>query len=347
MAKDENTSLVISEAGEIALPPGELMPPIVSRGGRAAEYAFGEYFFGELRPTTRRAYLSRFRRFEAWAETRQIELVELQPGHITDFLENELSGLGISARNGYLAMLRKFFDCLVVRHAIVLNPARSVTGERLEVLEGLTPEIAKKQARQLLDSVDTSTLVGLRDRLVLAILVYTGARGGAVAKLRASDIEFDGTQFQLRFREKGNKFRRIPVRHDVQELLEDYMSAAGIRVGDKAPLLRSARGRTGALTARGISADDVRRLTKRRLVDAGFGTRKTRRDASGKAYATDYKSDYRPHSFRVTTITDLIEQGIPLEDVQNLVGHKDARTTKLYDRSRRQVTRNIVERISI
>lgn len=45
-------------------------------------------------------------------------------------------------------------------------------------------------------------------------------------------------------------------------------------------------------------------------------------------------------------ITDLIAQRIPLEDVQKLVGHKDARTTKLYDRSERKVTRNIVERIS-
>ena len=275
------------------------------------------------------------------------ELVQLQPGHLTDFLENELRSLGVSARNGYLAMLRKFFDVLVVRHAIVLNPARSVTSEKFEVLEGLTPEIAKKQARQLLNSVDTSTLVGLRDRLVLAILVYTAARGGAVAKLRGSDIEFDGTQYQLRFREKSGKFRRIPMRHDLQELLEDYMTAAGLRIGDKTPLLRSAKGRTGTLTDRGVSADDVRRITKRRLVDAGFGTRQTRRDSLGKAYATDYKSDYRPHSFRVATITDLIAQRIPLEDVQKLVGHKDARTTKLYDRSERKVTRNIVERISI
>jgi integrase len=54
-----------------------------------------------------------------------------------------------------------------------------------------------------------------------------------------------------------------------------------------------------------------------------------------------------PHSFRVTTITDLLDQQLPLEDVQDLAGHADPRTTRLYDRSRRQITRNIVERIRV
>jgi integrase/recombinase XerD len=54
-----------------------------------------------------------------------------------------------------------------------------------------------------------------------------------------------------------------------------------------------------------------------------------------------------PHSFRVTAITDLLTQGIPLEDVQYLAGHAEPRTTGLYDRRQKKVTRNIVERISI
>jgi integrase/recombinase XerD len=54
-----------------------------------------------------------------------------------------------------------------------------------------------------------------------------------------------------------------------------------------------------------------------------------------------------PHSLRACVVTDLLTQGLPLEDVQLLVGHADCRTTKLYDRRQRQVTRNLVERISI
>ena len=54
-----------------------------------------------------------------------------------------------------------------------------------------------------------------------------------------------------------------------------------------------------------------------------------------------------PHSFRVATITDLLNQGVSLEDVQFLAGHADPRTTRLYDRRQKKVSRNIVDRISI
>jgi integrase/recombinase XerD len=54
-----------------------------------------------------------------------------------------------------------------------------------------------------------------------------------------------------------------------------------------------------------------------------------------------------PHSFRVVTVTDLLSQGVALEDVQYLAAHADPRTTRLYDRRQKQVTRNTVEKISI
>lgn len=78
-----------------------------------------------------------------------------------------------------------------------------------------------------------------------------------------------------------------------------------------------------------MTADDLRCMLKRRLKKAGLSTKLS------------------PHSFRVTTATDLLTQGVPLEDVQHLVGHADARTTKLYSRVSQKVTRNIVERISV
>ena len=56
---------------------------------------------------------------------------------------------------------------------------------------------------------------------------------------------------------------------------------------------------------------------------------------------------FSPHSFRVTVVTDLLNQNVPLEDVQYLAGHSSPTTTRIYDRRRRKVTRNIVERISV
>ncbi|WP_435011939.1 tyrosine-type recombinase/integrase (plasmid) [Tundrisphaera lichenicola] len=130
----------------------------------------------------------------------------------------------------------------------------------------------------------------------------------------------------LRFAEKGGKSREIPVRHDLEQFLLAYIEAAKITEG---PLFRPAMRRTKQLKMKAMSGIDICRMMKRRLKAAGLPDR------------------FSPHSFRVATVTDLLEQNVPLEDVQHLAGHADPRTTRLYDRRRKKVTRNIVERISI
>ena len=73
------------------------------------------------------------------------------------------------------------------------------------MIEGKTPEITLEQARTLLASVDTSQVVGLRDKAILAVLAYTVCRAGAVAKLRLGDFQHDGTQYVLRFAGEGRQ----------------------------------------------------------------------------------------------------------------------------------------------
>jgi site-specific recombinase XerD len=236
----------------------------------------------------------------------------------------------IPSKKQHLAAIRQFFDVLVQRHVVILNPALSVHLERYQVIEGKTPEITVEQARRLLNSIDTSTVVGLRDRAAIALLIYTAARVGAVAKLRLGDVQHDGSQYLLRFSEKGGKSREIPVRHDLERFIQEYIDAAAIREEPKeSPLLRSAAGKEKRLTARPMTGIFLGAMLKRRLKDVGLPARLS------------------PHSFRVATITDLLTQGVPLEDVQYLAGHADPRTTRLYDRRQKRVTRNIVERISI
>jgi integrase/recombinase XerD len=68
--------------------------------------------------------------------------------------------------------------------------------------------------------------VGLRDRAIIAVLIYTAARVGAVSKLKLKHFEHDGSQWTLRFDEKGGKSREIPVRHDLEGYLLGYRDAA-------------------------------------------------------------------------------------------------------------------------
>jgi integrase/recombinase XerD len=305
------------------------IPAIVSEAGPAARFAWEEFLFGRIRNEhTRRAYRRAILDFLGWCEDQGLELHQIAPRDVGIYLDGRTRST--ASKKVDLAALRHFFDQLVTRHVVVMNPAASVRAERLVVVEGKTPEITVEQARALLASVDTSHTVGLRDRAIIATLIYTAARIGAVARLRRADFYDAGDQHCFRFTEKGGKSREIPVRHDLRWHVLEYLVAADLMEAPApSPLFRSAVGRTKRFGQNGMTPGDMGRIVKRRMRDAGL------------------PRQLCPHSFRVATVTNLLEQNVPLEDVQHLAGHADPRTTRLYDRRQRRVTRNIVERISI
>jgi len=325
----EHGSLAVAIPYRAVVRTASSMPKLISDMGPAAAFAWDELFLGQLRNQhTRPAYRRAIEQFLAWLAPHQVPIEMVTPGMIGAFMDS-VEG-GIPKKKLTMAALRRFFDTLVMRHVIVLNPALSVRTERYEVVEGLTPEITPAQIRQLLASIPCNSDVDRRDAAILSTLIYTAARAGAVAKLRRKHLSHDGTQWVLRFEEKGGKLREIPVRHDLELVLWDYLNQSGLKDTDpNAPLFRSGRARTGRLTGECVTGTDICRMMKRRLAAAGQPTRLS------------------PHSFRVATITDLLTQGVSLEDVQYLAGHADPRTTRLYDRRQRRITRNVVERITL
>jgi integrase/recombinase XerD len=332
----------VAKGQEIQPVDAQALPVLVERAGGATRFAWDEFFFAEHHnPHTQKAYMAAVKRFLVWAEGQGVELPAITPGMVGQYLV--ALGGSPTERNLHLSALRGFFDRLVNRHVVILNPAASVRGVKDETVEGKTPEMAIEQARALLavirltetvkddrgEEVEKPLVVGLRDRAILATLRFTACRAGAVAKLRLGDFQHDGSQYVLRFQEKGGKSRGIPVRHDLEGFILAYIEAAGIAGEPKdRPLFRVSNGRTKKLTAGPLTSKRICELVKRRLKDAGLPSRLS------------------PHSFRVTAITDLLTQGVPLEDVQYLAGHAEPRTTGLYDRRQKKVTRSIVERIS-
>ena len=320
------TALVkIPPAGVPASLPLPAAAVIVLRQTPNAVFAAEEFFKATLsNEHTRRAYGRIAGRFLSWCDDHGLELRQIAPGLAGEDI-SQIQG-STPTKNQALAALRHFFDALVQRHAVALNPFASVRGIKYSASEGKTAELAIEQARTLFKSINIKHIIGLRDRAVLGVLAYTGA----VAKLRLADYRNLGEQRVLRFREKGGKDREIPARHDLAAWLNEYIAAASIADDDgKAPLFRAAAGKRRRLTSAGYSAHSMRQMMKRRLEDAGL------------------PHLFSPHSFRVTVVTDLLNQNVPLEDVQYLAGHASPTTTRVYDRRRRKVTRNIVERISI
>ena len=229
----------------------------------------------------------------------------------------------------HLAAIRMLFDWLVTGGVLPANPASPVRGPAYVVKKGKTPVLATDEARSLLDSIDCSTIAGLRDRAFVAVMVYSFARVSAVVGMRVGDYFEIGKRSWLRLHEKGGKHHEVPAHHTAVEYLDAYLEAAGIGGEERSPLFRSIPGRSNEISANGLSRQDVLRMIKRRAAAAGL---------SAKICC---------HTFRATGITAYLQNGGTVEGAQAIAAHESPRTTKLYDRTSDEISLDEVERIRI
>ena len=219
-------------------------------------------------------------------------------------------------------------DWLVVHQVLAVNPAAAVRGPKHVVTKGATPVLTPAETRALLDRIDTGTLVGLRDRALLSVMVYSFARVSAAVGMRRQDYFRQGTRGWLRLHEKGGKRHDVPAHHRAEEAVEAYLAAAGGIEDVKAPLFQSVY-RAGRLSGRPLGRRAVLAMIKRRASAAGL------------------PASTCCHTFRATGITAYLSNGGTLEHAQRIAGHASPKTTKLYDRTADTITLDEIERIVI
>jgi integrase len=204
-----------------------------------------------------------------------------------------------------------------------------VRGPKYTVKKGKTPVLTQEEARELLEKIDTSTLLGPRDRALIAMMIYTFGRVGAVIKMRIEDYYTQGRRGWVRLHEKGGKRHEMPCNHNLEAYLDAYVRAAGISEDFKGYLFRTATGKSGALTGNPLAQSNVYRMIQRRAMLAGIKTR------------------IGSHTFRATGITQYLRNGCRRELAQQMAAHESPRTTALYDRRDDEVAVDEVERILI
>lgn len=306
------------------------LPALFAPDPRAAERTI-EYFTAQIRnPNTRKAYVRAAAEFAAWCAAHKIvALDQVRPVHIAAYVEGLQHQIAAPSVKQRLAAIRMLFDWLVVGQVVPVNPASSVRGPKHVVKKGKTPVLSVDEARALLDTIDTSSPVGLRDRALIGLMVYTFARVGAATKMRLKDVYLQGRRTWVRLHEKGGKRHEVPCHHNLEEYLQTYIEGAQLGTDGKAYLFRTALGRTKRLSERPMSQADVYRMIGRRAKDAEVYTK------------------IGCHSFRATGITEYLRNGGKLEVAQQMANHESARTTGLYDRRNDQVSLDEVERIVI
>ena len=306
-----------------------VIPATIAAAGEKAGRRFIQFFTAEIaNPNTRQVYARAVFRFLEWCEDRDRQLERIDPVTVAAYIRQLTAENSKPMVKQHLAAIRGLFDYLVTGGIIPFNPAAAVRGPKYKVKEGKTPVLNEEEARALLNSIDTSRIAGLRDRALIAVMIYAFGRVGAVLSMRVEDYYQQGKRWWIRLHEKGGKEIAMPAHHKAEDYLDAYLTAARIWEEKKAPLFRSID-RNRQLTDRPMRRRKALEMIKRRVKAAGLSTTTS------------------CHTFRATGITDYMRNGGKLETAQRMAGHESSRTTGLYIRTDDEVTLDEVERIAI
>jgi site-specific recombinase XerD len=304
---------------------------LISAAGDRASRRFFEFFAANIRnPHTRRAYGRAVADFLIWCDQHGVlSIVDVQPLHVAAWIEQQTGDHSAPTAKLRLAALRHLFDWLVTGQILPVNPAGSVRGPSHSTRVGKTPVLEPEEARTLLDAIDVTTHVGLRDRALIALMVYSFARIGAAVGMKVEDVFTQNRRLWVRLREKGGKAHAMPCHHNLETYLIAYIDQAGLADDPKGPLFRTIGRGTGKLTRTPLPQANAYAMVGRRASKAGIATK------------------LGNHTFRATGITAYLKNGGTLEKAAAMANHASTRTTQLYDRRHDEMSLDEVERIRV
>lgn len=270
---------------------------------------------------TRRAYKLDVNEFSQFAGLQNhMELRTVTRAHVIawrkDLEDRQLSPSSIRRK---LSALSSLFDYLCERNAVAGNPVDGVKRPLANGNEGSTPALGDAQARKLLDAPPEDTLKGVRDRAILATLLYHGLRREELCRLLVKDVQSREGVMHFRIFGKRDKIRYVPVHAAAQRLIDEYLAMAGHGADLAGPLFRPVRNnRTPEGLDRPLDPASVyRNIVRHYGLIAGVSA-----EVNGLCV----------HSLRATAATNALSNKADIAKVQEWLGHANVSTTRLYDR---------------
>jgi len=231
-----------------------------------------------------------------------------------------------------LSALSSLFDYLCEKNAVVGNPVDGVQRPKANGNEGSTPALGDRQARKLLDAPPADTLKGIRNRAILATLLYHGLRREELCRLTVDDMHSRQGVMHFRIQGKGEKIRFIPVNPAAQRTIEAYLEQAGHRSDGKGALFRPVKNnRFRAVNDDPIAHPD--RHLARHLYPGSVYRNIVLKYGAATGLSDEVKG-LRVHSLRATAATNALSHDSDIAKVQEWLGHANVATTRLYDRRR-------------
>lgn len=283
---------------------------------------------GQLSVKSQRVYRHDAKVFATWMIENGLTVESLTRSHVILYRAylNNTYQKATAAR--MLSVARRLLDEAVNNGKIIANPAKNVKGFRLNNETPYTA-LTKQQAKELLQAIDRSSVLGKRDYALILLLLRTGIRRSECAALTIGSIKMEqGHRIAIIEHGKGDKRRIVKLPVDAFRSIDDYLKVARRRNDSpQAPLFT---GCTKGLqsTSLGISDKLIERTVQKYAKLIGIHS-------------------LTPHGLRATFVTLAMEGGATLEQVQYTVGHSDPRTTERYQKRKLNLDDNAVDYIKL
>lgn len=254
-------------------------------------------------------YLARFIEFSNDAKVEKIdnELIRQYRLWLNRLKDPKGQPLSKVTQNYHLIALRGFLRYLARRDV------KALASDKVELAAVKRPQVAfldKDEVKRLMESVNTGSPAGMRDRAILELLYASGLRVSELASLERDQVNLTRREFVVRG--KGNKDRSVFISPEASEWLKRYLDA---RSDGYKPLFIHYSGVKSDIeegTYTRLTARSIQRLVKKYAKLAGISKEVT------------------PHTLRHSFATDLLRNGADLRSVQALLGHANVSTTQIY-----------------
>jgi integrase/recombinase XerD len=277
-----------------------------------------EWFKNIRNPSTKRAYENAIKDFMLFTGIkRPEEFRDVTRAHVIAWRDDLGDRLGHRTLVGTtirhrLAALSSLFQYLCDKNAVTHNPVKGVKRPKVESDVGKTPAIADHQARKLLVAPAEKSLRGMRDRAILATLLYHALRREELCKLRVKDFKHERRGVaHLKVSGKGEKTRYVPLHGVAGDLISEYLKKAGHGGDDTGALFRPLRNSRGTGRQKAITPDGVYKLVR--------------------AYSGALGFEIGAHALRATAATNALDHEADIAKVQEWLGHANISTTRIYD----------------
>lgn len=289
-----------------------------------------EDFFrnGLKNENTKRAHTRAVSNFCHWLDERKIKnFDEIDKKIVMEYVDMLQKRLSTATVLSSISAIRALFQWMISKDVMTMDPTMTVRIRRIQPLVIKTESLDEDDITKLINSIETTTAIGLRDRALIATIAFTFAPIGNILRLKVEDLSEINEKLFIRIQNKTNDTNEIQCHKNLGKIFREYMVILRKNGTTYSPVFPTIKKGTREFSNTPMAQSNVHVMIRRRALVAGI------------------RHDISARMFRVTGIRKFLSNGGDLRSASMMAGHVSVKTTKLYDETSRKINEEDISRV--